>query len=59
MHFSALIGWYINLLLRIQHQVTGFNKNVYRVKGNGKGKDRPRTGHEVPEGSRGIALLFL
>ena len=26
---------------------------------NGKGKDRPRTGHEGPEGIRDIALLFL
>jgi len=50
LHFSAFIGWCINLLLRIQHQVTGFSKNVYRVEGNGKGKDRPRTGHEGPEG---------
>jgi len=25
---------------------------------SGKGKVQPRTGHESPEGSRGIALLF-
>jgi hypothetical protein len=25
----------------------------------GKGKIHPRTSHEVPEGSRGIALFFL
>jgi len=28
-------------------------------KGKGKGKFHPRTGHEGPGGSRGIALLFL
>jgi hypothetical protein len=27
--------------------------------GKGKGKVHPRTGHESPEGSRYIALLFL
>ena len=30
---------------------------VHSVKG--KGKFRPKTGHEGPEGSRGIAVLFL
>ena len=28
-------------------------------KGKGKGKFHPRRGHEGPEGSRGIAVLFL
>jgi len=28
-------------------------------KGKGRGKGHPRTGHEGPKGSRGIALLFL
>jgi hypothetical protein len=28
-------------------------------KGKGKGKVPPRTGHKGPEGSRGIAVLFL
>jgi len=27
--------------------------------GKGKGKIHPRTGHEVPGGSKGIDLLFL
>jgi len=42
-------------------------KNVYnhscihpaRLHGEGKGTFYPRTGHEGPEGSKGIAILFL
>ena len=30
---------------------------IYKVKSNGK--IRPRTGHEGPEGGRGVAILFL
>jgi hypothetical protein len=36
---------------------TGINEIV--CKGKSQGKVHPRTGHEGPEGSRGIALLIL
>jgi hypothetical protein len=36
-----------------------FKHTVGKGKGKGKGKGHPITGHESPEGSRGITLLFL
>jgi hypothetical protein len=36
----------------------GRAKSTDGNKGKGKGKFHPITGHEGPEGSRGIALLF-
>ena len=36
----------------------GYEMNISDLE-KGKGKVRPRTGHEGPEGSTGIVLLFL
>ena len=42
-----MVGSYLN----------GFKEDY--VKGKAKGKVHPRRVHEIPEGSRGIAPLFL
>jgi hypothetical protein len=65
LHFGLLISPFgIHLCIRIFRQsvnvnvISVFSLEYYNICVY-KGKVLPRTGHEGPEGSRGIALLFL
>ena len=52
---SPQISWTDPVMNTVHHG----NRPATNHLSHGAGKVRPRTGHEDPEGSRGIALLFL
>ena len=59
-HIHACIRTYVYSYVKIQTQVTRTTiHSSIHVKVKVKGKIQPRTGHETPEGSRGLALLFI
>ena len=52
----GIMTYTCRIQIRRQNEVSTDVRQVLR---EGKGKVFPRTGHEGPEGSRGIAILFL